>query len=143
MTKSKQKLPVVLNRKEVQKLFEATANIKHKGLLYYAGMRLSEVRNLRWQDIDFERDLIHIKQTKGEKERVVFLHEKLKEFLSKYGIRNSGLVLISERSKRYNERTIQQIVKNAARKAGIKKKVTPYTLRHSFATHLCINLGCS
>ena len=78
LTKSKQKLPVVLNRKEVQKLFEATANIKHKGLLYYAGMRLSEVRNLRWQDIDFERDLIHIKQTKGEKERVVFLHEKLK-----------------------------------------------------------------
>ena len=91
---------------------------------------------MRWQDIDFERDLIHIKQTKGEKERVVFLHEKLKEFLSKYGIRNSGLVLISERGRRYNERTIQQIVKNAARKAGIKKKVTPHTLRHSFATHL-------
>jgi len=50
-------------------------------------------------------------------------------------IRSSGPVLISERSKRYNERTIQQIVKNAAIKAGIKKKVTSHTLRHSFATY--------
>ncbi|MCD6227853.1 tyrosine-type recombinase/integrase [Candidatus Micrarchaeota archaeon] len=106
LAKSKQKLPIVLNRKEIQKLFEVTTNLKH------------------------------IKQTKGEKERVVFLHKNLKEFLSEYGIRKSGFVLISERGKRYNERTIQQIVKNAARKAGIKKKVTPHTLRHSFATHL-------
>jgi len=139
LTKSKQKLPIVLNRSEVQKLFEVTTNIKHKvvlGLLYYAGLRLSEVRNLRWQDIDFEREIIHIKQTKGENERVVFLHRRLKEILMDYGIRKSGLVLISERGKRYNERTIQQIVKNMARKAGIKKKVTPHTLRHSFATHL-------
>jgi len=139
LAKSKQKLPIVLNRKEVQKLFEVTTNIKHKvvlALFYYAGMRLSEARNLKWQDIDFERNLIHIKQTKGEKERVVFLHKKLKEFLLEYGIRKWGVVLISERGKKYNERTIQQIVKNAARRAGIRKRVTPHTLRHSFATHL-------
>ena len=105
-------------------------------MLYYAGLRLSEVRNLRWQDIDFERKLIHVKQAKREKERVVFLHERLKELLKEYGIKQSGFVLISERGNRYCERTIQQIVKNAARKAGIKKKVTPHTLRHSFATHL-------
>jgi len=80
--------------------------------------------------------VIHLKQAKGEKERIVFLHGRLKETLIDYGIRKSGLVLISERGKRYNERTIQQIVKKAARKAGIKKKVTPHTLRHSFATHL-------
>jgi site-specific recombinase XerD len=139
LAKSKQKLPIVLNRSEVQKLFEVTTNIKHKiilALLYYAGLRLSEVRNLRWQDIDLERELIHIKQAKGEKERVIFLHNKVKELLLESGIRKSGYVLISERGGEYNERTIQQIVKNGAKKAGIEKKVTPHTLRHSFATHL-------
>jgi len=139
LAKSKQKLPIVINRKEIQKIFEITTNIKHEvilALLYYAGMRLSEVRNLRWQDVDFERGTIHVKQAKGEKERVVFLHRRLKKILMDYGIRKSGLILISERGKKYNERTIQQIVKNTARKAGIKKKATPHTLRHSFATHL-------
>jgi len=139
LAKSKQKLPIVLNRKEIQKLFEVITNIKHKvvlALLYYAGLRLSEVRNLKWQDVDFEREIIHLKYAKGEKGRIIFLHKKLRELLAEYGIKKSGFVLISERGKKYNERTIQQIVKNAARKAGIKKKVTPHTLRHSFATHL-------
>ncbi len=139
LAKSKQKLPIVLNRKEIQKLFEVTTNIKHKvvlALLYYAGLRLSEVRNLKWQNIDFERGLIHIKQAKGEKERIVFLHDRLRELLTGYGIRKSGTILYSERGGRYNERTIQQIVKNASKKAGIKKRVTPHILRHSFATHL-------
>ena len=139
LAKSKQKLPVVLSRSEIQRLFEVTTNIKHKvvlALLYYAGLRLSEVRNLRWQDIDFEREVIHLKTAKGEKERVIFLHKNLEKLLDMYGIRRSGLILTSERGRKYNERTIQQIVKNAARKAGIRKKVTPHTLRHSFATHL-------
>ncbi len=91
------------------------------------------MKNLRWEDIDFERDLIYIKT--GEKERVIFLHRRLKELLIDYGIRKSGFVLISDR-RRYNERTIQQIVKNAAKKAKINKRTTPHTLRHSFATHL-------
>ena len=139
LVKLKQRLPIVLNREEIRRMFEVTTNIKHKvvlALLYYAGLRLSETISLKWQDLDFERDLIYIRQAEGEEERVVFLHRKLKEFLLEYGIRKSGLVLISGRGGRYNERTIQQMVKKAAEKAGIRKKVTPYTLRHSFATHL-------
>jgi len=139
LAKAKRKLPVVLSRGENQKLFEVTTNIRHKvvlELLYYAGLRISEVRNLRWQYMDFERALIHIKKAKGEEERVVFLHKRLKRLLMDYGIRKSGFVLISERGRKYSERTIQLIVKNAAKKARTKKKVTPHTLRHNFAAHL-------
>ena len=71
---------------------------------------MNEVRNLRWQDIDFKREIIHIKQAKGEKERVIFLHKKLKKFLTNYGIRRSGFVLISERWRRYNERMIEEVL---------------------------------
>jgi site-specific recombinase XerD len=105
-------------------------------LLYYAGLRVSEVRRIKWQDIDFEREFIHVKQSKGEKERIVFLHKKLKSILEEYGVRSNGYILISERGKLYSERAVQQIVKNIAKKADINKKVTPHILRHSFATHL-------
>ncbi len=120
-------------------MVEATNNIKHKLVLmflYYAGLRLNEVRNLRWQDLDFDREIIHVKAAKGEKERVVFLHPKLKELLKIYRIGTEGLIFLSQRGEKYNKRTIQQIVKHAAKKSEIKKKVTPHTLRHSFATHL-------
>lgn len=138
LAKRGMKLPIVLNKEEITKMIEVTSNVKHKlvlMLLYYAGLRLNEVRNLKWQDIDFERELIHLKIAKGEKERVVFLHPKVKEMLLRYG-RKEGFILISEREKKYDEKTIQQIVKNASIKAKISKNVTPHTLRHSFATHL-------
>lgn len=139
LVKRKIKLPIVLNRKEIEKMIKITNNVKHKlvlMILYYAGLRLDEVINLDWQDIDFEREVIHIKKAKGEKERVVFLHKKLKEMLKIYGIDKKGLVFKSQMGKKYNKRTIQQIVHNTAKKADIDKKVTPHTLRHSFATHL-------
>lgn len=132
-------LPVVISKDEAQAMLGATKNQKHKlalGLLYYGGLRLNEVRKLKWQDLDFVRKTIHIKKSKGDRDRIVFLHERLKQFLDSNGIRKEGFILFSERGSVYSERSIQQIVKSAAKRAEIKKKVHPHTLRHSFATHL-------
>jgi len=139
LAKKALKLPIVLSREEVSKIIEVTNNLKHRLVLmflYYAGLRLDEVRNLRRVDLDFDRDVIHLKNAKGGKEGVVFLHAKLKELLKIHGINKEGFIFLSQRGGKYNKRTIEQIVKYAAKKVGIRKKVTPHTLRHSFATHL-------
>lgn len=133
------RLPIVLSKEDISRMFFVTENPRHTAvlsLLYYAGLRLSEARNLRWEDVDFERGLIHVKNAKGGKERIVFLHEKLKKSLEKLGIKNKGFILLSDKGNRYDERTIQQIVRTAARRANVNKKTTPHTLRHTFATHL-------
>ncbi|HHQ45400.1 MAG TPA: integrase [Candidatus Altiarchaeales archaeon] len=133
------KLPLVLSRGEVNRMIDSANNLKHKLVvmfLYYAGLRLDEVRNISWPDIDFDREIIHLKAAKGDRERVVFLHKRLMDALGVFGVKEAGLVFISQRGGRYNKRTIQQIVKSSSKKAGVKKNVTPHTLRHSFATHL-------
>jgi integrase len=81
------KLPLVLSKEEITKIIGSTNNLKHKLVimfLYYAGLRLDEVRNLNWQDIDFDREIIHLKTAKADKERVVFLHKRLIEALKMF-----------------------------------------------------------
>ena len=132
------KIPVVLSREEVRRMIDSTSNVKHRLVLmflYYAGLRLHEARSLRWNDIDFERKIIHVKVAKGDRERIVFLHTMLFEIRELHGAK-SGYVFISDRGRIYSKRTIQQIVKKSASVVGINKNVTPHTLRHSFATHL-------
>ncbi|MEK6856471.1 MAG: tyrosine-type recombinase/integrase, partial [Nanoarchaeota archaeon] len=139
LTKNTLKLPVILSKEDIKSMINITNNSKHKlalSLLYYAGLRLDEARNLKWSDIDFNRNLLHIKKAKGDKERIVFLHQSIIDSLKDNGLKQDGYVLLSERGRLYHERSIQQIVKSAATKAKINKRVTPHTLRHSFATHL-------
>ena len=139
LAKKDGKLPVVLSREEVQGIFDATINLKHRLIimfLYYTGIRLDEIVNLKWEDLDFDRGLIHLKVAKGNKDRIIFLHEKLADFIKIFGLNKQGLVFLSNLGRKYNKRSVQLVVKNAAKRAGIQKRVTPHTMRHSFATHL-------
>jgi len=137
--KREKKLPVILSKGEIEQLILATKNINHRLIIqigYSAGFRISEIINLKWGDIDFNRNLIHIKRAKGKKDRIVMLSQKVKEALQTLSQNKLGYVFITNRGGKYTQRTIQKIIENAAQNAGIKKKITPHTLRHSFATHL-------
>ncbi len=133
------RLPVVLSKKEIEDMIIATKNLTHRlmiQIIYSAGLRASEIINLGWEDIDFSRNIIHLKNAKGGKDRIVMLSPKVKKSLNMFSREKQGLVFRSNRDKKYSLTTIEKIVSNAAEKAGIKKRTTPHSLRHSFATHL-------
>ncbi len=139
--KRPQTLPVVLSKDEVQKLIKVTGNIKHKTILlliYSAGLRLGELLNLKISDIDSTRLKIHIRQAKGKKDRYVALSEKLLPILRGYYKKYQPKDYLIEGVKggRYSDKSVQSIMKQALKKAGIRKKASVHTLRHSFATHL-------
>lgn len=137
-------LPVVLSHAEIERIISATKNIKHKliiALAYGAGLRVSEAINLKVRDIDFERMLIHLKQAKGNKDRLTVLPEKLKISMENFvsGKTSGEFVFPSERGWKLATRTAQKIFENSLNKAGIIKRATFHSLRHSFATHLLEN----
>lgn len=135
------KLPQVLAKKEVLALIAQTNNLKHKcivSLLYSAGLRRSELLNLRFKDIDSKRMLIRVEDAKGNKDRYTLLSENLLTDLRKYFSkwRPKEYLFEGQNGGKYSAKSVENIVKNAAAKAGIQKTVTPHVLRHSFATHL-------
>jgi site-specific recombinase XerD len=137
-------LPVVLSKEEVNKMIEMTTNSKHNciiSLLYGTGVRVSELTHIRMKDIDLDRMLLHVFQGKGGKDRMVVLPQKLKNVLVNQAKLKTGgdWLFTNGRGGRLTEETIQKIVGQAAEKAGIRKNVSPHTLRHSFATHLLEN----
>ncbi|MDP4039835.1 MAG: tyrosine-type recombinase/integrase [Candidatus Pacearchaeota archaeon] len=133
-------LPNILSVEEIKRMIEFTNNINHRfiiKLLYGAGLRVSEIVNLKKKDLYFEDNLIHIKLAKGKKDRFVKIPDSIKEELKSFCILdNSEILFPSNRGGKLTKKTIGKIVENSAKKAGIKKRVYPHLLRHSFATHL-------
>ncbi len=135
------KLPKVISKEEIKMIINCTNNIKHKcivSLLYSAGLRRSEVINIKISDIDSKRMIIHINGAKGKKDRITLLSKTILKNLRVYVKKWKPAEFLFEGPNRtpYSGSSILRIVKNAAKKANIRLKVTPHMLRHSFATHL-------
>lgn len=140
--KSQRRLPEVLSREDVGRIFACAANPKHRLLLmttYSAGLRVSEVVRLKHEHLDFSRMTIRVEQGKGNKDRYTLLSQRLREELEGYttlyrpslwlfpsGVRNTPLDIS----------TAQRIYTTARLKAGISHGKGIHTLRHCFATHL-------
>lgn len=149
--KLEKRLPKYLNYEETEKLLNAFDNNNYIGLrnslilemLYSTGMRVSEITNIKLKDVSTLNKSIKI-TGKGNKERVVYFGSKclnllnlyLKNSYSKLNINNSEYLLLSKTGKKINDREIRTIIDNATKIAGIKMKVSPHVLRHTFATHM-------
>ncbi|MGI8785884.1 MAG: tyrosine-type recombinase/integrase [Acidobacteriota bacterium] len=140
--RQERKLPVVLSPGEVTRFLDAVTNLKHRAILmtaYAAGLRTSEVIQLRVGDIDSQRMVIHIRQGKGHKDRYVMLSPKLLESLRAYWkvVRTKEWLFPgSQLSHPIEISSVQRAARRAGLEAGLHKRVTVRALRHSFATHL-------
>lgn len=135
------KLPVVASEEEVIRLFVASDNLKHQcimALLYSSGLRRGELINLRVSDINIDRRQIFVRGGKGKKDRTTILSDRMANALIKYmeEYRPKHWMFEGPNGKQYTGVSVGKIVTNAAIKAGIKTKMSPHVLRHSFATHL-------
>ena len=139
------KLPVVLSREEVQRIIDSISNLKHKTMIslsYGSGLRVSEVVNLRAGDLDFDRNLLIVREGKGSKDRVTLFPDKLRFILEQMSsVTNRDEFLFeSERGGKLTSRTAQKVFENGLKKSGVLKHATFHSLRHSFATH-CLENG--
>jgi len=136
------RLPHVLSKEEVKLIIESLNNIKHRAMLsmiYACGLRRSELLHIKLTDIDSKRGVVVIRQSKGKKDRIVPIGEKLLELLRTYYKTSHPKTYLFEGQvpgETYSERSLQLVLKAAVDKVKIKKPVTLHWLRHSYATHL-------
>lgn len=136
------RLPKVLSKGEVKRIFKQLHNLKHRLMVYFAyssGLRLSEVCYLKPEDVDLDRLQVFINNSKGGKDRVVHLGEEMiclfAEYIQKYKPKE-WLFEGQQGGEPYSPRSLQAVFRRAKEKAGIDKQATFHTLRHSYATHL-------
>lgn len=137
--KKEKKLPNVLTKDEVKKLIDSSETNKSKliiSTLYSSGLRVSEVVNLKKDDLNLQEKIGWVRRGKGKKDRVFILSDKLIEQLRPFMIKHPNYTYLLSKDEPLTTRNVQKIVKHASKKAGFSKKITPHTLRHSFATHL-------
>ena len=137
-------LPSVLSQEEVLRIIQLTKNLKHRAiivLLYSSGLRIGEVTNLLLKNIDILRRQIKVEKGKGRKDRFVVLATSYLPLLQNYLTTFKPALYFIEgpTGKKYSESSIRKFLFRSVQKAGISKKVTPHTLRHSYATHLLEN----
>src|SRR3989338_7162500 len=139
--KLEKKLPTVLTKDEIRQLLNAVDNPKHRLLIefmYSSGLRVSECVNLKIDDLDLSEKMGKVRHGKGNKERYIILSESLIQHLSVYlsTKKDSSTYIFSINNRPITIRQAQKVVKRAAKKAGINKRVFCHALRSSFATHL-------
>ena len=143
--KKEKRIPVVLTKEEVKKLIGIFDNQKSRlmiSVMYSCGMRVSELINLKINNLNFNEKIGQIRQAKGKKDRMfnipLFILEDLK-FQVDNQKKNNQEYLFTGPNGNLTSRNIQKMVSSAAKRAGIQKDVHCHTLRHSFATHLLEN----
>ena len=140
--RTEKKLPNVLSKEEVKSILEALDNIKHKTMLcliYACGLRRSELIQLKINDIDSKRGVLIIRQSKGKKDRIVPLSERIIVLLREYYQIYKPEIYLFEGQQvgfSYSEKSLESVMKKAKQVAKINKPVTLHWLRHSYATHL-------
>ena len=145
-SKTPQRLPEFLTQEEIIHFFSCIKNKKHKlmlSLLYSAGLRVSELVNLKVKDLQLTEGYGWVRLGKGKKDRLFNIADKLKDelkiWIHENNVKPDNPIFSNYNGRKMSTETIRKIVKEATKKAGLSKNVHPHTLRHSFATHLIEN----
>lgn len=134
-------LPIVLSQEEMISIIQCTKNLKHRAILaliYSAGLRISELINLKLEHIHIHRKQLLIKRAKGRKDRYVTLADSFMPLLQNYLTTYKPEIYFAEGEKRkpYSASSVRKFLSRSCKVAHINRAVTPHTLRHSYATHL-------